>query len=69
MLLTLDACNIGTGTAARELALNYRDRRSADAVFRIFVQRLCQTRSEGLVPAAIVNPLASLLIRVRGDIT
>jgi hypothetical protein len=67
MFVTLDACNIGT---ERELVLNYSDRCYPDAnVFRIFVQRLRQTRSEGLVPAALVNALASLMILIRGDTT
>jgi alpha-D-ribose 1-methylphosphonate 5-triphosphate diphosphatase PhnM len=62
MLLTLGACNSRAGTAAREYALRYLDRRHPDAnVFRRLEQRLRETGS--VAPAALVNACRSRTVR------
>lgn len=58
MLLSLCVCNIGPGTFAREMALNYPDRRHPDAhVFRKLVQRLRETLTVNLTPASLLHIL------------
>jgi hypothetical protein len=53
-LLTLGACNSRAGTAAREYALRYSDRRHPDAnVFRRLERRLHETGN--VTPKALVN--------------